>query len=255
MKVWVTRDEGPDGPLSTALRAVGLTVIHEPVLERRIVDDAEDAISQLGPHDWLVLTSPYAVEAVAQEAARVPRVAVVSEPSRLAAEARGLRVELVGSEGGAKALFEELRKQTTGGIVCYPRSSLASPPKPWGGVQLLSPVLYETVPRDFDRGVIARVDVVSATSPSAVDAIRAPPASWLAASKLARQASAGCVNSDVHPDGAPQRGLRFASIGPTTSAALRKIGIEPWLEAPQRSFGSLAQAIAAQASDSRHQRA
>lgn len=243
MKVWVTRDEEPDGALSTALRAVGLTVIHEPVLERRIVDDAEDAISQLGPRDWLVLTSQYAIEAVSQEAARVPRVAVVGDPSRLAAEARGLRVELVGKDSGAETLFDELRKQTTGGKVCYPRSSLARPPKPWRGIELLSPVLYETVPRDFDHGVIDRVDVVSVTSPSAIDAIRVP------------STGARCVNSDVRPDGAPQRGLRFASIGSTTSAALRRMGIEPWLEAPQHSFEALAQAIAAQATDSRHQRA
>ena len=81
----------------------------------------------------------------------------------------------------------------------------------------------------FDRHVIDSVDVVSVASPSAVAAIRAVV-------------------------GIP-RGIPFASIGPTTSAALRRVGIEPWVEAPKRSFASLAQTIASQASDSLHQRA
>ena len=63
-------------------------------------------------------------------------------------------------------------------------------------------------------GVIERVEVVSVASPSAVEA-------------------AGPVD------------LPFASVGPTTSAALRKSGREPWLEAPTPSFDALASAIAA----------
>ncbi len=243
MKVWVTRDEESDGPLSSALRAAGLEVVHEPVLQRRVVTDAADVISQLGPDDWLVLTSVYAVEAVAAEPARAPRVAVVGEASRQAALAKGLRVELVSSDGTGKTLFKQLttltqarsdrpaRRPSAQHIeegkdharlpprrtckVCYPRSSLASPPNPWPGVELLSPVLYETLPRPFDRTVIERVDVVCVVSPSAVEAV-GPVA------------------------------LPFASIGPTTSTAIRKLGKDPWVEAPQPNFDSLTTAIAKQ---------
>lgn len=212
MRVWVTRDEPADGRLCTALRNVELNPVLEPVLERRVVDDAAEMIRRLGPDDWLVLTSPYAINAVAAEPARVPRVAVVSEPSRRAAEARGFRVELVSSKGDGRSLFQELRARFTQGRVCYPRSALVVPPKPWPGIEMLSTVLYETVPRAFDRGVIARVDVVAVASPSAVEAV-------------------GPLD------------LRFASIGPTTSAALKRLGREPWVEAGQPSFESLAQAI------------
>lgn len=224
MKVWVTREETDEGPLCAALRAVGLEPVLEPVLKRRVVTDAADEISQLGPDDWLVLTSPYAVNAVAAEPARVPRVAAVAESSRAAARARGFRVELVSPDGTGKSLFAQLRSKVTRGKVCYPRSSLVEPPKSWAGVELLSPVLYETVSRAFDRSVIKNVDVVSVASASAVEAV-------------------GKVD------------LPFASIGPSTSKALRNLGIEPWVEAPQRSFESLAAAIADQAKDSRHQRA
>ncbi len=215
MIVWVTRDEPTDGPLSTALRAVGLDVLLAPVLQRRVVDDASAVIGRLGADDWLVLTSAYAVDAVALGAARVPRVAVVGDVSREAARARGFRVELVSPTGTARGLFAELRAAVTAGRVCYPRSSLVPPPEPWKNVEILSPVLYETTPRAFDRGILDAVDVVAVASPSAVQAI-------------------GCVD------------LPCASIGPTTSAALRDIGIEPWIEAREKSFESLAESIAAQ---------
>ncbi len=228
MNVWVTRDEPADGPLSTALRKVGLTVVLEPVVERRVITDAAEELSALGPDDWLVLTSPFAVRAVAgarfagarlesrsSTPARVPRTAVVGDASRGAAEECGLRVELVSKGGTAHDLFRELQERVSSGKVCYPRSSLASPPEPWDAVEVLSPVLYETVPRTFDGSVVKRVEVVAVASPSAVDAI-------------------GPLD------------LPFASIGPSTSAALRRIGCEPWVEAPARSFKSLAAAIAAQ---------
>ena len=224
MIVWVTRDEPPDGPLSTALRNAGLEVVHEPVIEKRIchTGSAGEAINRLSADDWLVLTSPFAIEAartVAGEAARIPRVAVVAEPSRKAAEARGLRVALVSPGGDGQSLFAELRKQASGCRVCYPRSSLADAPGAWPGISLESPVLYETGPRVFDRDVINRVDVIAVASPSAVRAI-------------------GPVD------------LPFASIGPTTSAAVRETEGEPWVESPSPSFESLAAAIAQRAARS-----
>jgi uroporphyrinogen-III synthase len=216
VRVWVTRDETDDGPLCTALRAHNLSPVLEPVVERRVVADPAGILGTLGPDDWLVLTSPYAIQAADCDAARVPRVAVVAEPSRRLAESLGLRVALVSSGGDGKSLFAELREKVTSGKVCYPRSSKAKVPESWPGIELHSPVLYETVARDFARTVIGRVDVVTVASPSAVNAI----------GKLE---------------------LPFASIGSVTSAALRKIGVEPWLESPEPSLESLAAAIAARA--------
>ncbi len=279
----MTRDEKPDGPLSTALREAGLSVVYEPVLERRVVNDAREAITKLGPDDWLVLTSIYAIEAVAQEAARVPRVAVVGKASRRAAQARGFRVELLSPRGDGGSLIQALQEHIARATacdpgpagsaaarissgtevcdpdsagariasrtrVCYPRSALAQPPDPWPGIELLSPVLYETIARTFDRSVFDRVDVVSVTSPSAVDAIRAlphqSPRSGLPLRSTLLGDWCGTSAGSFTSAGAPESKLRFASIGPTTSAALRQMGIEPWIEAPDPSFKSLARAIA-----------
>lgn len=232
MRVWVTRDEDSDGPLCSALRDAGLSPVLEAVLTRHVLDDAAEAIGRLGFDDWLVLTSVYAIESVAVEPARVPRVAVVSEPSRRAAAERGFRVELTSSGGGARSLFDELRSEFSSGTVCYPRSVLAKAPAPWPGVEIVSPILYETHSRDFDRSVIERVDVVSVTSPSAVDAI----------------CSAVEGMEDLRRI---LTGLRFAGIGPTTSASLRRHGLKPWVEASDRSFPALAQSIASKASETR----
>lgn len=229
MRVWVTRDETPDGPLSTALRSRGLTVIHEPVITRRRVDDADADIAALGSEDWLVLTSPYAVEAISVNPPNNPKVAVIGESSRKTAVNKGMRVELVSQGGDAKSLFAELRGKITDGTVCYPRSSLAKPPEAWANVIILAPVLYVTEAREFDRTVIERVDLIAITSGSAVTALRA---------------------ADLN-----LRDCLVASIGPTTSTALRGHGLEPAIEAPQRSLESLAEEIEHYAHDSRHQRA
>jgi uroporphyrinogen-III synthase len=213
MKVWVTRDEAANGPLSTALRETGLEPVVEPVIERRVLNDARDEIACLGPDDWLVLTSVYAVEAIAVGDGCAARVAVVAEASRRAALARGLRVELVSPDGTGKGLFRALAARVRGTTVLYPRSSRAVMPQLPAEVRVVSPVLYETAPRAWSRSVANGVDVVAVASPSAVRAV-------------------GPID------------LPFASIGLTTTAALRESGIEPWVEASEPSFESLAKAIA-----------
>ncbi len=223
MKVWVTRDEPLGGPLSTALRAAGLDVVNEPVKARSVLTDAHDDIAALTAGDWLVLTSVFAIEAVAADVATVPQVAVLGDASRRAAEARGFRVVLV-SGGDAMSLFDELFSRPPRTTICYPRSSQAKLPDVPPGVNLVSPVLYETVPLPFRRSVLEEADLVAVTSPSAVRAI-------------------GRVD------------LPFASIGQSTSATLRELGTTAWIEAPRPSFKSLARAIAAQVNASRHHRA
>lgn len=214
-RVWVTRDESPDGPLGTALREAGLEPIHEPVIERTKQDDARDELNRLRSDDWLVLTSTFTVDCLTPESIDVdysPRVIAVGEETAAAARRSGWRVDET-TVGGAAELFDRLRERITQGTICYPRSSLAKPPEAWGCVSVISPVVYETTPRAFDRSVIERVDVAAVTSPSAVRAI-------------------GRVS------------LPLASIGPTTTKAIRELGMEAVVQADQPSFGALVRAIA-----------
>jgi uroporphyrinogen-III synthase len=217
IRVWVTRDEPRGGPLGAALREVGLEPVHEPVITRIRRSDARDELELLGEDDWLVLTSAFAVECLATDAInadRPPQVMAVGEMTAQAARDRGLFVHEVLDYGGTVELFDEVQRRMSRGIVCYPRSSLAVPPEPWGEVTVVAPVVYETLPRGFDRSILDRVDIVAVASPSAMRAI-------------------GRVD------------LPLASIGPTTTKAIRDLGMSPTVEASAPSFKVLARAVAA----------
>lgn len=215
MKVWVTRDEPLDGPLCTALIQQGLEPVLEPVVRRCIIADLSDQIAQLDVDDWLVLTSPFAIETIDPSCVRC-RVAVVGEASRKLAQSRGLRVERTSPDQTGRGLFDSLNADPAGARhVLYPRSSKAAPPD-CPSIPIDAPVLYETSQIPFDQTVAQRTDVVILTSPSAAQAVASI--------------------SPLPP---------IASIGPTTTSALRARGIDPWLESPEPNFPDLAAAIAA----------
>lgn len=216
-RVWVTRDEPPDGPLTSEVAAAGLTPVHAPVLRTVMVGDAAAEIASLGPADWLVLTSPRAIRAVALGPARAVRVAVVGAESVRVARELGLRVEFVSPTGSGAGVWEYLGEHARGSRACYPRSSLAEVPE-LPGVEVIAPVLYETRPVAFERGIAAGVDVTAFASPSAVRSV---------SERL------GTLPTPA------------ASIGPTTSAAVRGAGGELLAEAAEPSFRSLALSIVA----------
>lgn len=214
-RVWATRDEPADGPLCGALRRAGLEPVCLPVVRRRVVADLSADVRSLGPDDWLVLASPYAIEALGWIEIGA-RVAVVGESSRHAAEHAGMRVALTSPDGTGAALWDAVAASIgRARRVLYPRSSLSSPPGTVGGVVVESPVLYRTEPIKVEPAAVRGLTIAALASPSAArEVVRIAPS------------------------------VRGASIGPTTSAALRGAGIEPWVEAPTSSFDALAGAIA-----------
>ncbi len=212
----MTRDEAADGPLCGALRAAGLDPLLEPVLMRTVDEAAREALNGIAPGDFVVLTSPFAINAVHDlPAVRAARVAVVGAPSAALARDAGLNVVLVGADGRGETLFAQLRDEVSSGSVWYPRSSQAHEPKPWAGITLHSPVLYRTEPRSYRAEVRAQCDVASLTSPSAVRVV-------------------GPIDQPV------------ASIGETTSAAIaQELGRTAEIVAATPTFAALAAAIAA----------
>lgn len=222
MRVWVTRDEDADGPLSMALQAAGLSPVLEPVITRTVRPAGVAALEEIAAGDWLVLTSPLAVATAATVAAAVhARVAVVGAASAKLARLHGFDVALVGSDGHGETLRKEMAAQIDAGTVWNARSSEARPLARWSSrVTLRDVVLYETVARPFDAGVAARVDVVVCASPSAARSLG-------------------------------KTDLPVASIGRSTSAALRRLGIEPVVEAVPPSFAALAAALQRYASAAR----
>jgi uroporphyrinogen-III synthase len=214
-RVWVTRDEPQDGELGRALRDVGLDPVWCPVLMRRLRPEVIETLRDLHAGDWLVLTSRYAIEAIPAGFVK-SRVAVVGQASADAAKAKGWRVERESPDGTGRGLWDSLRSDLAGARrLCYPRSSLAPMPDTIPGVEMSAPILYETAPRPFDLMAARSVDVVSVCSPSAAEAISSVP-------KLPRA----------------------AALGPTTAAALRRLGIDPWLEVRNATFEDYAAGIA-----------
>jgi len=221
-RVWVTRDEDVDGPLSTALCAAGHIPIVESVLEtvRLLPPSAlETQLAALGPEDWLVLTSARAVAGLP----RVPvvcLVAVVGEATHEAATRRGLTVTLVAPDGTAQSLWRALSVRAHGRRVLFPRSELAKVPS-LPGIEVAAPALYTSRPRTFDVGVVERIDAATFASPSAVQAARA------ALELLV------------------QRAIPIVSIGPTTTAVLRACGVPAPREAATATFAAVAADVTA----------
>jgi uroporphyrinogen-III synthase len=240
--VVVTRDDGADATLSGLLRELGATVLSWPTIRAAAPSDPRplrDAVERLGDFDWVVFTSPRAVEAVAEWRPAPParlRAAAVGASTQAAAEARGWRVEVVPRVQTADALVDALR---AGGVgagtrVFFPASEIALDTLEAGlralGAEVCRVTAYRTVGADLDRDGCAHalesgeVDVISFTSPSAVENLRSA-----LGERLFRAGAARAV---------------MAAIGPTTAAAVRAAGAAEVIEAAEHSLAGLAERIA-----------
>lgn len=215
MRVWITRDEPPDGPLSRALARAGLTGVLEPVLATQVIGDARREIESLCDDDWLVLTSPRAVRSVARPRAR-PSVAVVGESSARIAAERGFRVARISASGAADDLWRHIASAARGRRVCFPRSSRSDLPA-LAGIDLTAPVIYNVANRAFSDAAVRQCELAAFTSPSAVESV---------AAQL----------GDVP--------MCAAAIGAATRRALEQAGARVLLQATRPGFEALAAAIA-----------
>lgn len=214
--IWITRDEPPNGPLCSEIGKVGLEPLLEPVLTTVVTGDARAEIDELGDDDWLVLTSPRAIATIAPPTRASPRVAVVGEASAVAARARGLRVEFVSPSGAGAALWDHIGRVAQGRRVCFPRSSLSTPPA-LPDARLTAPVIYEVAERPFDEAAALGCAAAAFASPSAVRSV---------VSQLGRVP------------------IPAAAIGRTTAAALRDVRASMLAQAEEPTFEALARALA-----------
>ena len=245
--VVVTRAEAGPGSLVSALTERGARVLSLPTIAFEPPHDLgplDAALERLADYDWLVVTSPHAVEVLAarpawpkvQEAARGRlRVAAAGAVTAERLAASGVTADLAPTEAGSQGLLALLaRSPLTGLRVLWPRSDIArrelSEALQRAGAIVTEVVAYRTVPvegsaiEDFVRLLEqGQIDAVTFLSPSSAE-------------NLARALGRG----DLRP--LAGRTL-VASIGPTTTSALRRLGAPPQLEAPARSAASLAEAI------------
>ena len=235
--VVVTRAEGPGGALASAFREAGADVLFLPTVEIGPPDDPaplEVSLDELEDFDWVVLTSPRAVDALVQRGAVISEgtdVAAVGSATAERAEAAGFPVRLTGEGGGAEALAEALIAHGVGrgARILFPASSRARRDLPrllsGAGVEVRQVEAYRTRTRSFHPEAVtglARADVVTFTSPSAVEG-------WYAG-----------------PGGDPARfmadGVRYVVIGETTAAALAAHEVEA-VVAPDTSLEGMVEAV------------
>jgi uroporphyrinogen-III synthase len=233
--------------LSSGLRKLGADVLEIPFIEIRKPSSTrplDDAVSNLGSYDWLILTSVNGVEATWDRLARLhlPKkhlkhlnVAAIGPATKKAIVSRGVKVAVVPEEYVAESVVESLRSKVRGKRVLLARAKVARDVIPRElrklGAEVDVVEAYETViPENSRRRLQAalknpskRPHVITFTSSSTVRNFAA----------LAGRAGARNL-----------KGIQLASIGPVTSATLRELGLRVDLQAKKFNIPGLIQAIA-----------
>lgn len=245
MTVLVTRDEEPGGPMSRSLAALGARTINLPLVRHVAPADTAPlhaAARTLFHFDWLVFTSARGVSGLMSVLPDLgmswpgvaPKVGCVGASTAAEVERWGLVVDCLARNAGSEGLLDELRTLSipAGARVLYPRAEDARPTLAAGlramGLDVTEVVAYR-----------------SETS-AALAELRA------ALSKPSLKAVMFCSPSATHtlaglePDERRRLAEQFvvASMGPTTTDALRALGVVPRVEASERTFEGFARALA-----------
>lgn len=248
VRVLVGRARHQAGALSSSLRKLGAEVLEIPFIEirrPRSYQPLDTALKHLSSYDWLILTSVNGVEALwerlkkgklTKKALRHLQIAAIGPATKKAIEKRGLKVHMVPDEYVAESVVESLRTQVRGKRVLLARAKVAR----------------DVIPREL-RKLGATVDVVEAyetvvpaRSRTRLQTIlknsrKRPAVVTFTSSSTARnfQTLAGRLSPPVRAQ------MKFASIGPVTSATLRELGLGVDVEAEKYTIPGLVEAIVA----------
>jgi uroporphyrinogen III methyltransferase/synthase len=230
--------------LSDGLQAAGAEVLCCPTLEIVPPPDWREldaALGQLSRIDVLVLTSVNAVNCFFERlfalgldgrALHGVRIATVGPKTAAALRQYGLRADLLPDKQCAEGVLAALLEQGVAGKhILYPRSQLARDllvtELTAAGAEVSAPVAYHTRPAEGAAGQLRKileegVDAVTFASSSAVEY---------------------CLK--LLGDDAPHllAEVAIASLGPLTSATLRRHGLEVAVEAAVPTVESLIEAL------------
>lgn len=235
--------------LSAGLKALGAEVIEIPFIEirpARSYKPLDSALKRIAEYDWLILTSVNGVDAVASRLKRLKikseslssvQVAAIGPSTRDAAEKLGLNVAIVPKQYVAESVVESLRGKVEGNHVLLARAKVAR----------------DVIPREM-RKMGASVDVVEAYE-TVIPALSRKKIRALMGDPEGRPhvitfTSSSTVRNFVQLLGGQERpphtnleGIRFASIGPITSATLRELGMPVHIEAREYTIQGLITAM------------
>jgi uroporphyrinogen-III synthase len=249
--VAVTRAEEGIGPLASALAVRGCDVFALPTVSFAPPEDMnplDEALGGSDTYDWLLVTSAHAVEVIASRPAwtdlktrGTPATAAVGPRTAVRLARAGVRAHLVAEDPGADGLVRGLRQRLLrpdgsleGLRFLWPRSDRArrdlADALRASGASVTEVVAYRTLPAEpttagaflrlLERG---EIDAVTFMSPSSAHGL----AHALGRAELSVLSAHAVV----------------ASVGPTTSEALRALGAPPVAEARTRTAAGLAEAV------------
>ncbi len=243
-RVLVSRARRQAGKLSDALRKLGARVLEIPFIEirpPRSYRPLDHALRQTAAYDWLILTSVNGVQALfarMEKRSLRPRVlaglriAAIGPATRREIEAHGLRVHAMPPEYVAESVVNVLRKKVKGKRVLLVRAKVARDVIPrelrQAGAEVDVVEAYETVVPKMSRVRLRK---------ALRDPRRCPDVITFTSSSTARNFLALWGRRPL------PAGIRFASIGPVTTATLREVGLPVDIEATEYSIPGLVEAI------------
>ena len=220
--VAITRDEGPDGPLTRFLRDMGARVLKWGSIAFEPPRDPGpfiEALGRLGEYDWICFSSPRAVDAVVSRVRRAPvgpRVVVVGPSTAAAVQEAGWPVHRIPDGATGAGIVEAFRAagDAKGKRIFFPASAIAREEIPRGlsalGAEVHRVTAYRMVIPPLDAGACreavdrGEVQVVTFASPSALQGLREG------------------LGEELY--GRISRELTGAAMGPTTFEALKRAG-------------------------------
>lgn len=246
LTVVVTRPAEQAGPLIQLLAAHGATPLPMPVIETVPPEswaEVDELLRQIGTCSWLVFTSANGVNyffhrlrELGQDARSLApvRIAVVGRATAAALEQHGVRADLIPHSARSEGLAEALVQVTQPGeTIALVRANRARDILPRmlqeAGRTVLTAVAYQSrdvteIPEELAR------ELASLTG------------FWITATSPAIAQSAHRLLAQLFRD-QPSPRVRWLSISPLTSDALRALGIEPDAEAETPSNEALVQAL------------
>jgi uroporphyrinogen-III synthase len=248
IRVLVGRARHQAGTLSGELRKLGAQVLEIPFIEiRKPVSfrPLDSAVKNLDSYDWLILTSVNGVDAMWNRLAKFKvqkskrsrlRVAAIGPATKKSIVQHGWKVDVVPKEYVAESVVRSLKGKVKGKRVLLVRAKVAR----------------DVIPREL-RNAGAHVDVVEAYETVVPEASRRRLQTTLKnpgkRPQVVTFTSSSTVKNFVQLLGTQHKrklldGIQTASIGPVTSATLRKLGLSVDIAAREFTIPGLVTAIA-----------
>ena len=233
MRVVVTRAVHQAEELAVPLRQAGFEVILLPMIAIAPPSDPQplkQVAARCGEYDWIIFSSTNAVEAFAAELPTLPakvQVAAIGAATRDSAASKGFNVSVTPEKYVAEDLVNALRAETAlqGKRILIPSAA----------------VTRDVIPTEL-RALGAQVDVVEAyrnvLPPDSI--AQAPLVFQEPYPHIVLFASSSAVNNLFSLVGAsPLSHSKIITIGPITSATVRKQGLTPFAEAREQTVQAL----------------